>query len=280
MSIEWRKYLKISRPKFWLYLVGPYFLGGVLGVSDIAQLAYWPFWALFAWFTLPANLLLYGVNDASDYDTDRFNPKKARQEALVYPHERPELLLVIAVLATLAIPPLLAVRADSLLPFAGFMVLSIAYSAPPFRMKGRPGLDSLSNMLYMAPLLVSWSFFSPEPPAAPLVLAGICWCMAMHAYSAIPDIASDKRAGLRTTATVLGRDGTLQACALLYGAAALLVFAYDPIAGAFLAVYPALMLAQRFRAPSRVAHWYGYFPALNGLVGMILTFRFLLPLAR
>jgi 4-hydroxybenzoate polyprenyltransferase len=38
--------------------------------------------------------------------------------------------------------------------------------------------------------------------------------MAMHAYSAIPDIQADTDAKIQTTATVLGKYGTLIYCAL------------------------------------------------------------------
>jgi 4-hydroxybenzoate polyprenyltransferase len=279
-SIDVRKYLKISRPKFWLYLLGPYFLGAVLAMQDVRQLRSWPFWALFAWWTLPANLLLYGVNDVSDYDTDQYNPKKVRDEALVYPHERRALLGTILALACLAAPPLAASNGRAALALAAFVLLSVAYSVPPLRLKARPGLDSLSNGLYLTPLLAGWWSFTPEIPPPPLVVAGVLWCAAMHAYSAIPDIESDRRAGLCTTATVLGRDGTLAVCALCYLGAAVIVAGYDLPAGALLAVYPLVMAGQLWRARARVARWYRLFPLLNGLAGMCLTLRFLWPLAR
>jgi lycopene elongase/hydratase (dihydrobisanhydrobacterioruberin-forming) len=46
--------------------------------------------------------------------------------------------------------------------------------------------------------------------------------MAMHAYSAIPDIQPDTEAGLTTTAVYLGKQGTLIYCGLLWVAAAIL----------------------------------------------------------
>lgn len=280
MLIDAAKCLKISRPKFWLYLLGPYFLGATLSIHNVRQLGSWPFWWLFVWFTLPANLLLYGVNDVSDYDTDRHNPKKVRDEALVHPHERGALLGTILALALLAVPALVAANARTIGYFCLFVALSVAYSVPPLRLKTRPGLDSVSNMLYLAPLLAGWSFFTQDMPALPLVVAGALWCMAMHAYSAIPDIDPDRAAGLATIATTLGRDGTLLFCALCYGGAALLVSFYDLAAGLILAVYPLVMAAQYLRARGRVREWYRYFPALNGLAGMCLTLRFLWPLAR
>ncbi|MDP9380128.1 MAG: prenyltransferase [Chloroflexota bacterium] len=279
-STDARKYLKISRPKFWLYLLGPYFLGAVLALEDPSQLWSWPFWSLFAWWTFPANLLLYGVNDISDYDTDQHNPKKVRDEALVYPHERPALLGTILLLTGLAVPALVASNTRVVLAFALFLALAVAYSVPPLRLKARPVLDSLSNSLYLTPLLAGWWSFTSDMPLPSLMLAGVLWCAAMHAYSAVPDIESDRRAGLSTIATLLGHEGTLLMCALSYLGAALLVSLHDALAGLLLGVYPLVMTAQLLRARARVSQWYRFFPVLNGLAGMCLTLRFLWPLAR
>jgi 4-hydroxybenzoate polyprenyltransferase len=94
--------------------------------------------------------------------------------------------------------------------------------------------------------------------------------MAMHTFSAVPDIVPDRRAGIRTTATLLGERATLAYCAgcwlLAAGAFALL----DPRAGALLAVYPALAVGVA-ETDVAVARAYWWFPAINGLVGMALT---------
>jgi 4-hydroxybenzoate polyprenyltransferase len=37
-----------------------------------------------------------------------------------------------------------------------------------------------------------------------LIIACIVWNMSMHAYSAIPDIEVDKKAGISTVATLYG----------------------------------------------------------------------------
>jgi 4-hydroxybenzoate polyprenyltransferase len=279
MSNDLRKYLKISRPKFWLYLAGPYMLGGVLAVEALDQLADWRFWSLLIWFSFPANLLLYGVNDAADFDTDQHNPKKAGGEALVQPRERGPLLRFVAALALTAVPALLASPPRAVLWVGVFIALSLAYSAPPVRLKARPGLDSLSNALYLAPLLVGWSLYRDELPPLSLTAAGILWCAAMHAYSAIPDIEADRRAGLSTIATALGRDRALLFCLCAYWAAALLVFDRDRLAGLGLGLYPLILGAQLLRARSRVSAWYRHFPAVNALVGMFMTLRFLWPIS-
>ena len=271
--------LKVSRPKFWLYLLGTYALGCILGADVPGDLLGWRVLWFFAWFTFPANLLLYGVNDLSDYDTDVHNPKKGEWEALVRPQARPRLLVAVIVAVVLALPPLWGAAAHTLLAWLLFVVLSVIYSAPPIRLKSRPVIDSLSNVLYVTPMFLGWSLFSSSLPAWNLALAGTCWCAAMHAYSAIPDILPDTRAGVRTVATLLGELGTLRYCLLMYLAAAVLVMPSDLFSGLVLLAYPAIMLAQMRLAPHGVGRWYPYFPLINGFAGMVLTLRFLLPLS-
>ena len=68
--------LKISRPRFWIYLLGPYLIG-IIAATDTVDILYTiPFWIGFLYFLFPANLLIYGANDISDYQTDQHNQKK------------------------------------------------------------------------------------------------------------------------------------------------------------------------------------------------------------
>jgi 4-hydroxybenzoate polyprenyltransferase len=54
------------------------------------------FLARLVYFTLPANLLIYGVNDIADYDTDKNNPKKQSYESLLTPDKQKIMRLLIA----------------------------------------------------------------------------------------------------------------------------------------------------------------------------------------
>ena len=72
--------IRISRPKFWLYLAGTYFVGLVFAIENPIQLLT-PFFILnFLFFLIPANFLLYGINDYFDFDTDQYNDKKDSHE--------------------------------------------------------------------------------------------------------------------------------------------------------------------------------------------------------
>jgi len=145
-----RLLLKVSRPRFWFYLFGPYIVGLAAGVTDRAHLLDWRYLLLGLYFLLPANLLVYGVNDIFDYETDRLNPKKAEYEALVAPDSRRRLFYWIMGLNLPFI--VLAAGLFDARTFAAlqtFIFLSIFYSSPPLRAKTKPFLDSAFNILYV-----------------------------------------------------------------------------------------------------------------------------------
>jgi 4-hydroxybenzoate polyprenyltransferase len=83
------KYLvSLSRPRFWLYLGGTYMIGFAAG-ADSFSLFLSPLFVLHLLFFLTfANLFLYGINDLSDTDTDRFNRKKGSKEVRLSDHRK------------------------------------------------------------------------------------------------------------------------------------------------------------------------------------------------
>ncbi len=244
------------------------------------QLALSPWWlvALGLYFTYPANVIIYGINDAYDYDTDKLNPKKQSYEALVGPEQRWLILrqaltwLIAGYLLLEFVPGDNDTAAWSLL---GFFFFGILYSMPPVRAKTKPLLDSAFNILYVFPALVSYALLTGSLPPWQLFVAASLWCMAMHAYSAVPDIAADTTARIRTIATALGGRGTLAFCTLCYVGAAVLSWPwlgwFSIAAGA---VYVAMMFATISNLqPDHVFKLYKYFPYINMAVGMALFFR-------
>jgi 4-hydroxybenzoate polyprenyltransferase len=129
-------------------------------------------------------------------------------------------------------------------------------------------------VLYVCPALVGYFATGGTSPDWRAVLAACLWAMAMHAYSAVPDIDADRAAGLRTVATWLGLRGTLLACAALYGAAAALAMpalgAWAPVLGLPYVALVALSLTKK--TPAGVFGVYAWFPWLNAAVGAVLFF--------
>jgi 4-hydroxybenzoate polyprenyltransferase len=263
-----RYLLTLSRPRFWLYLAGPIAVAVPFGVNSTEGLFTPVTLPLFAYFLLPANVFLYGINDVFDADIDVENPKKEGREA----RWRGDPIVSGVIVAS----GLLGVGAFALTPqaswpyLAGFFVLATQYSAPPLRFKTTPFADSVSNGLYILPGAAAYAAVSGvHPPVAALAGAWL-WTMGMHTFSAIPDIEPDRAAGIRTTATYLGTRRTFVYCLACWLAAAAAFATVDPRIGLLLVAYPVVVFAV-FRSDIDVARAYWWYPAFNTAVGTLLT---------
>lgn len=203
--------IKISRPMFWIYLLGPFSLGWAAAnpvSSWLSTLGWFLVWVFT--FALPANIFLYGINDFSDADTDKLNQKKKTHEHLATTHQRTVIkkLLIVTLLWFSIL--LLIIPTGSKIWLGLWLLLAWAYSSPPLRFKAQPIIDSVSNFLYVIPAIIGYLFWTNQLPSIWLVLAGWLFCMGLHTFSAIPDIQPDKKAGLKTTAVLLGKTGALR----------------------------------------------------------------------
>ncbi len=270
MSIS--KLLRISRPRFWIYLLGPYLIGSILVFEPTQLILQWQFWLGFVYFTFPANLLIYGVNDIFDYETDKLNPKKVQYETLVTPKERIRLWLFILATNIPFILALYLINPLTSMGILGFLFLGIQYSALPIRAKSRPFLDSLFNILYIFPGIIGYSLFELylNLDYRLLISAGL-WTMAMHTYSAIPDIKADKASSTPTIATVLGSKLTLIYCFICYTLSGILLAQFSLPLGIGIAIIYAFMIGLSYNQNSaRIFKLYTYFPLLNAIIGFIL----------
>ena len=264
--------LKVSRPRFWFYIFGPYIVG-LVAAAEYPQQLYKLIYLLFGiYFTFPANLLIYGINDIFDYETDKLNEKKTDYETLVAPERRTKLWTAI-LLANIAFAGILLLgNWPAVIAGIAFLFFSIFYSAPPIRAKTKPFLDSGFNILYVLPGVFAYSLVTGLFPPASIVVAAGCWTAAMHAYSAIPDIDADKAAGLKTIATVCGPYFTLAICAALYAVAGIIAAEYLGIAGVTIGfAYVLLMLASaRSVKTGTLFKLYRSFPLINVAAGFVI----------
>ncbi len=267
-----KRLIKISRPHFWFYLFGPYLLGvagGSFSLGDYNQLGLL-FWGLY--FLFPANLFIYGINDIFDYETDKLNIKKHSYEHLLHPKERASLVAVI-VLASL--PWILSLAFTSLrvqMSAFLFIFLGFFYSAPPLRAKARPVIDSFFNILYVLPALVGYFLTNAQELQWPILVAAGLWTMAMHAYSAIPDIEADFQANIQTIATYFGKNRTLIFCTLCYLISSFIAAVYIGTIGYLLGIVYLIMMRITFQqqSPARLLQIYKYFPIVNIAAGFVL----------
>lgn len=271
-----REYLglayRVSRPRFWFYLLGPYTVGCIWGADRYLGLLKPWFFVYFFFFMFPANVLLYGVNDLWDHETDEMNPKKEGKEHRVKLGERETLRRL--VWAAVGLGLLLTVFQKSVMErliFLGFIFLSYYYSAGPIRFKQRPLLDSASNILYALPGVFSYYLASGTLPPTPVLAAAFMHTFSMHLFSAIPDIAYDTDTWIRTTAVVLGRRASLALCLVLWSGLAALTLQLgsgNPLSLLPL-TYP-LIAAELLVLDKAVDSVYWFYPYINVIFGCLL----------
>ena len=270
--------LGTSRPLSWINTAYPfaaaYLLAG--GGVDTALLVGTVF------FLVPYNLLMYGVNDVFDHESDLRNPRKGGVEGIVLDRRVHRTTLWAAGLGSLPFVVALLVLGGLASGTVLLVVLAavVGYSAPGLRLKERPGLDSLTSAVHFVGPAAFGLVLAGGPVGATAVAAlsaFLLWGMASHALGAVQDIRPDREAGIGSIATVLGATRTVRLVLCLYAAAgALMLVTGWPAALAGLLVLPYLASAWPFRslsdADSERAHaaW-RRFLRLNLLSGFLLT---------
>jgi len=236
-------------------------------------------------FLIPYNLLMYGVNDVFDYESDIRNPRKGGVEGAVTAKEFHPLILWSSALSTIPFVAYLLATGSRASNITLLVVLFfvLAYSAPLLRFKERPFLDSAtSSMHFVGPLLYALSLYAFPNEAAPFVVAFFCWGMASQSFGAVQDIKPDREAGISSIATFLGARRTVWFAATLYTLASVMVvlqLGYAAIVGlaGFLYVWnvsPYLMLTDKTSGRAR-AGW-KRFLWINYIVGFVVTICLLL----
>jgi lycopene elongase/hydratase (dihydrobisanhydrobacterioruberin-forming) len=264
--------LKVSRPRFWLYVFGPYLIGLAAAASTRNDFLAFDVLYFGLYFLFPANLLIYGINDIFDFETDRRNPKKAEYEMLVSPESHRALAWMIAILNIPFIVLVFVFAPQALPSLGGFLFFSIFYSAPPIRAKAVPLLDSAFNILYVFPGAFAYQMLTGSFPPLILVLAAGLWTMAMHAYSAIPDIDADREAGVQTIATFLDKSATLLFCLVAFILSAALASSHLGYISLILAAVYAAMICISWPSKNENGLFsiYQRFPIVNAIVGFAL----------
>jgi 4-hydroxybenzoate polyprenyltransferase len=200
-----RRLIEISRPVLWINTIGT----TVIGMWLAGYLWDWRVLPILIWVTFPFNLLIYGINDIFDQETDNINARKGGYEgAHIYPNE----VKPIWITTVLTNVPFLIFFAVTL-PWqatawmVAYSLFFTFYSAPPLRFKARKYLDALSNTDYAFPLAFVPLALGVEPNWW-LVAGLMAWSVAKHAYDAIQDIPQDSDTGIVTTAVHLGAKKT------------------------------------------------------------------------
>lgn len=269
-----------SRPLSWVNTAFP-FAAGYLYFTQSVDLF---FIIATLFFLIPYNLLMYGINDVYDYESDLKNPRKGGVEGAIIPKKYHRFMLAWSYLLSVPFVVALIIMAPSsaaVLLACVFFV--IAYSAKGLRFKEIPVLDSVTSSLhFVGPLIYALSIVGWPAQAWPIVIAFFLWGVASQALGAIQDIAYDKQAGIGSIGTALGERKTIYFVALNYLAA---VFFVAPLGmyGLIVAVaglgyvaniVPALLQPQSTHQHARMA--WKRFLWINYSVGAVVTISLLL----
>lgn len=240
-----RELLAASRPFSWINTCLP-FLATAIATGHRAS------WAVALgslYFLVPFNLLMYGINDLYDYESDRRNPRKGGVEgAVLPPAARRRMWIAVAITNA----PLLAAVAVLAGPVVGVALCltaltALAYSMPPLRTKEVPGLDAATSSLHFTlPAVCGGLVAGAAPGELPwrFLAAFFLWGVASQALGAIQDAQYDRRAGVRSIATCLGPRRTAGLSTLAYaGAVAIVASAGGAALLAAAALVPYVLLA-------------------------------------
>lgn len=241
--------IKASRPVSWINTAFPFAAGYLMLVREVDLVLVLGT----VFFLIPYNLLMYGINDVFDYESDLANPRKGGIEGdVVRDRERARRVhrAILIGCAVTVLPPLVwllalgDVAAGVTLLLVVFGV--IAYSAPRLRFKERPFLDSLTSALHFAgPLMYAVVIAGAsllDRAVWPVWVAFVLWGMASHAFGAVQDVRADREGGIGSVATVIGARATVWFSAALYGASSAVLLAL-PWPGLLAAALPLAYLA-------------------------------------
>lgn len=210
-----KKLFVISRPISWPNTAYPFAAAYlVTGGSFDAT-----FWVATLFFLIPYNLLMYGVNDVYDYESDIRNPRKGGLEGAVEQKAFHPVILRTSILST--VPFLLYLIAVGTLVSNIVLTLLIffvvAYSLAGLRFKEIPVLDSITSSIhFVGPMIFAVVLTGFEPAFIPYVVAFFLWGAASHAFGAVQDIIPDRAGGLASVATVFGASVTTRIVFMLY----------------------------------------------------------------
>ena len=234
-------------------------------------------------FLGPYNLLMYGINDVFDYESDLRNPRKGGIEGALLAPKWHRLTIWAAIISSAPFVLHLYVYGNlqSNLWLTLILFTVVAYSVKGLRFKERPFIDSLTSAShFVGPMIIGLTFAGAdiaEPKVLAIILAFTLWGVASHAFGAVQDVQADRDASISSIATVIGARATVRFAFLAYVLAAVLVlFAGEPAAWAAFAVLPYLVIVGPFwnitdETCERANRGWKKFIWLNFLAGAIVT---------
>lgn len=270
-----------SRPISWINTAYPFAVAYFLTTRSIDT----PLVVGTLFFLIPYNLLMYGINDVFDYESDLRNPRKGGIEgSLLEP--RFHRLTVVAAVAS-CVPFVLYLTFVGTSESTGWLYLFlftvIAYSARGLRFKEKPFLDSVTSAShFVGPAVFGLSLAGANLANGETLLylaAFTLWGVASHAFGAVQDVRADREGGIASIATAIGARATVRFAWIAYFAAGTLI-SFTGSSWLYLAALPYLVIVGRFwnitddNCEDANRGW-KLFIWLNFLAGTMVTFAWI-----
>lgn len=265
-------FIKVSRPRFWIYTGGTYVVGYALALTSFSDFLRPEYYLYLFYFFLLANLFIYGVNDYWDGETDKLNPKKDEKECRIENKERKKLLNVIYIVLGFSLLMMIFQNTGERILFSIFLFLSYFYSAKPFRFKEKPFLDFSSNYLYIMPGIFAYYLLSGSIPSFIILVGAYFHIAAMHIFSAIPDIEYDSAAGIQTTPVFIGEKASLIICSIFWIILSIIVIYLSKfnLLSFLVLIYPIFPISLLLYSKIKIENIYWYLPYVNTCLGGLL----------
>ncbi|RLF27741.1 MAG: hypothetical protein DRN01_01665 [Thermoplasmata archaeon] len=185
--------------------------GFLLGVSSLNPTKYLPSFLLFFITTFCILSFTFAINNYYDAESDKENPRRKNVNAIASGK--------ISKKTGVSLNIILALTPIAVSVFLGFKLLTLCltlvflmwiYSAPPLRLKGRPGLDIMWHFSAFFLLVIWGSLFAGSLETIHILTAasiGVFSCIGQIGNH-IEDYKYDKESGTTTLAVKLGVEKT------------------------------------------------------------------------
>ncbi len=246
LASKLKKLFWVSRPVSWLNTAYPFAAGYLVINRDLSATLI--VGSIF--FLVPYNLLMYGINDVFDYESDILNPRKGGIEGMKEQRKFHPTIIKASVLSCLPFVIFLFTKGDfrSNLTLSLVIFMVIAYSAKYLRFKEIPVLDSItSSAHFVGPLVYALILSGFNNSALPFIIAFFLWGMASHAFGAVQDILPDRSAKISSIATYFGARRTVSLSILLYSISALILVLQNNASSLIVALTTLLYILNIFR---------------------------------
>jgi 4-hydroxybenzoate polyprenyltransferase len=217
-----KKLFIISRPISWPNTAYPFAAGYLISGGSIDL----TFIITSVYFLIPYNLLMYGINDVFDYESDIRNPRKGGIEGAVEQKTFHPTIIWTVLISNLPFALWIFLHGTLLSNsvFAMLLFFVVAYSISGLRFKEIPVLDSVTSSIhFIGPLVFAFSVTGFLQIQLPFIIAFFLWGIASHALGAIQDIIPDREGGLSSIATFFGARVTMAIVFCFYLISCLLV---------------------------------------------------------